>query len=140
MEKKKKKRSTLYEWNLVLDRKEEKGGEMPKEDIGTVAKNSSNGDLRFPVMTFHSNAFWILSSFPFSSHWFISIWTPMITLASAYLSSSPSNLSSLKNLRLFKPSSTFSPSLSNLKPLNPFLKPPSNQVNFAPYPLFPSFW
>ncbi|XP_038875289.1 uncharacterized protein LOC120067780 [Benincasa hispida] len=51
----------------------------------------------------------------------------MITLASAYLSSSRSNLSSLKNLRLFKPSSTFSPSLSNLKPLNPFLKPPSNQ-------------
>ncbi|KAL0542375.1 hypothetical protein IC582_022480 [Cucumis melo] len=50
----------------------------------------------------------------------------MITLASTHYSSS-----SFKDLRLFKPSSTFSPSLSNLKPLNPFLKPPSNQTRFG---------
>ncbi|XP_022958724.1 uncharacterized protein LOC111459865 isoform X1 [Cucurbita moschata] len=51
----------------------------------------------------------------------------MITLASAYLSSSPSNFSSLNLLRLTKPPFTFSTSLSNLKPLNPSHKSASNQ-------------
>ncbi|XP_022131237.1 uncharacterized protein LOC111004499 [Momordica charantia] len=50
----------------------------------------------------------------------------MISLAYASLSSSPSNLSSLK-LRLPRPPSTFSTSLSNLKSLNPCDKAASDQ-------------
>lgn len=72
----------------------------------------------------------ILTFFRFSSHWFAGIWrTPMISLAYASLSSSPSNLSSLK-LRLPRPPSTFSTSLSNLKSLNPCDKAASDQVKF----------